>query len=428
MVRTQDIRQGFFDTSSAVHVSEDVYLERVNRVEPTLGDLLFSREGTYFGDAAEVPENTKVCLGQRMVLIRPNPELLRSAYLRMQINSPQFQVVIAQRRDGTVAERLNLPAIRNLPVKIPSLEFQDHVVAKLSCLEQKIAVNRQMNATLEAMAQALFKSWFVDFDPVIDNTLAAGNPIPESLQAHAEARAALGDQRKPLPEAIQQQFPSSFVFNDELGWVPEGWAVKPAQELATIGIGKTPPRKERHWFTTEPSGNVVWVSIKDMGSASTFIGDSSEYLTPEAISKFNIKVAPKGSVILSFKLTLGRVAIAQCDLSTNEAIAHFVDPSHDLSKEYVYSYLANFDFGNLGSTSSIATAVNSKLIKAMPFLVPNGGVSLAFSEFSGPWFSRQSDLSDESIVLSRIRDTLLPKLLSGQLRIPDAEAQIADVV
>ncbi|WPD21384.1 MAG: hypothetical protein SD837_14385 [Candidatus Electrothrix scaldis] len=94
MARTQDIRQGYFDISTAVHVSNEVYSERIRRAEPIHGDLLFSREGTYFGDAAEVPPNTQVCLGQRMVLIRPNPEIIRSSYLRMFINSKVFQTLL----------------------------------------------------------------------------------------------------------------------------------------------------------------------------------------------------------------------------------------------------------------------------------------------------------------------------------------------
>ena len=115
---------------------------------------------------------------------------------------------------------------RILNSSLASRFYEQKAIAHiLGTLDDKIELNRQMNATLEAMAQALFKSWFVDFDPVIDNALAAGNSIPEPLQAKAEVRAALGDQRKPLPEAIQKQFPSRFVFSEEMGWIPEGWEV-----------------------------------------------------------------------------------------------------------------------------------------------------------------------------------------------------------
>ena len=125
-----------------------------------------------------------------------------------------------------------------MEIFLPPLETQKAIAHILGSLDDKIELNRQMNATLEAIAQALFKSWFVDFDPVIDNALAAGNPIPEPLQARAEARKALGDKRKPLPEAIQQQFPSAFEYSDELGWIPEGWRVNKLNSLLDIRYGK----------------------------------------------------------------------------------------------------------------------------------------------------------------------------------------------
>ncbi|MCK4501457.1 MAG: restriction endonuclease subunit S, partial [Desulfuromonadales bacterium] len=204
--------------------------------------------------------------------------------------------------------------------------------------------------------------------------------------------------------------------------------IKEAQDIATISIGKTPPRKEAQWFSKERHDNVVWVSIKNLGNSGMFIGNSSEYLVPESIEKFNVKVIPKDSVILSFKLTIGRVAIAQSELATNEAIAHFVTPKVGLTKEYIFNYLKNFDYGRLGSTSSIATAVNSKLIKAMPFLVPNRELLGAHQKTCIDWFDQVSLISYQTSTLSNLRDTLLPKLLSGQLRIPDAEKLIEGTI
>ena len=119
MVRTQDILSGVFRTGQAGYVSEETYRERTKRAEPTHGDLFYSREGTYFGIAAEVPRNYRVCLGQRMVLIRPNSQTVDSCYLRFWLNSPVMESHIHGFRDGSVAERLNLPTIRTLPVLLP---------------------------------------------------------------------------------------------------------------------------------------------------------------------------------------------------------------------------------------------------------------------------------------------------------------------
>ncbi len=107
----------------------------------------------------------------------------------------------------------------------PLLPEQKAIAHVLGTLDDRIELNRQMNETLESMAQALFKSWFVDFDPVIDNALAGGKEIPEALKQKAQARAALGDKRRPLPEEIRTLFPDEFTYSDELGWIPKGWEV-----------------------------------------------------------------------------------------------------------------------------------------------------------------------------------------------------------
>ena len=139
----------------------------------------------------------------------------------------------------------------------------------------------------------------------------------------------------------------------------ENWTEGRADSYYEIGIGKTPPRKEPEWFSDVKADNHVWLSIKDMGEAGTYSLDSSEYLTDAAVNANNVRRVPAGSVLLSFKLTVGRVKIAGCNMTTNEAIACFA--SDDKRKlAYAYPYLRSFDYGKLGSTSSIATAVNSK--------------------------------------------------------------------
>ena len=143
------------------------------------------------------------------------------------------------------------------------------------------------------MAQAIFKNWFVDFEP----------------------------------------------FGGEQ---PTTWITGKSEDFFDISIGKTPPRKEPEWFTTNPQ-DVIWVSISDMGSCGMFISDSSEYLTAESVEHFNVKVVPSGTVLLSFKLTVGRVAITDGAMTTNEAIAHFKQSSN-VTLEYLYCYLKAFDY------------------------------------------------------------------------------------
>jgi type I restriction enzyme S subunit len=196
-----------------------------------------------------------------------------------------------------------------------------------------------------------------------------------------------------------------------------GWEVKPATDIASVAIGKTPPRKEPQWFTTDPT-QMPWVSIRDMGECGVFVRETSEYLTREAVDRFNVRRIPDRSVLLSFKLTLGRVTIADGEVTSNEAIAHFVPTSTDaISTEFLYCYLANFDYNNLGSTSSIATATNSKVVKAMPVVVPPEAIAAAFTNLAHPLFECLRGISRESSQTAALRDYLIPQLLGGQVRV-----------
>ena len=226
--------------------------------------------------------------------------------------------------------------------------------------------NTRINDNLEQQAQALFKSWFVDFEPWE-------------------------------------------------GKMPSDWKEGNAEDFFEINIGKTPPRKEKEWFSTS-SNDTIWVSISDMGESGLFISSSSERLTKEAIKRFNIIMVPQNTILLSFKLTVGRTAIAQTELTTNEAIARFILPDVKY-REYLYLLLSNYNYSRLGSTSSIATAVNSKIIKGMQIVMPTKDVIERFNEKTKALFNQISNNQRESARLASIRDTLLPKLMSGELKI-----------
>jgi len=286
---------------------------------------------------------------------------------------------LSNQANGSVFQNLKTDIVREFSIKIPSLKTQEEIVSILKSLDDKIEVNRKINENLEQQAQALFKSWFVDFEP----------------------------------------FKNGEFVESELGMIPKGWRVCRADEVFDINIGKTPPRKEPEWFTKNTSDN-IWVSIADMGSCGMFVSESSEYLTNEAINRFNILMVDEGSVLLSFKLTVGRVAIADTRLTTNEAIARFQLPQ-SYYREFLYLYLKQYKYGNLGSTSSIATAVNSKTIKGMKLITPPEDVISCFSKHTKPLFDKIKVLSQESRRLAELRDTLLPKLMSGELKVNEIE-------
>lgn len=302
------------------------------------------------------------------VLVFKAKENVSKEYLYYVLADDEFFRYSMTTSKGTKMPRGDKTSIMNYPIKLPPLPTQQKIAAILSSLDDKIELNNKINTNLEQQAGALFKNWFVDFEP----------------------------------------------FG---GKMPEGWKECKAEEYFEITIGKTPPRKEQEWFSEEKTNQTMkWVSISDMGSCGLFISDSSEYLTTEAVGKFNVKVVPANTIILSFKLTVGRIAITDDEMCTNEAIAHF-GTKNKVINEYLYLYLKNFNYQTMGSTSSIATAVNSKIIKAMPFILPDEKTINDFHLATNSLFEKIRENQHENSTLSTIRDTLLPKLMNEEINI-----------
>ncbi|MEH2794559.1 restriction endonuclease subunit S [Segatella copri] len=341
-------------------------------------DIVFARTGNSTGRSYfyEKQHGTFVYAGF-LIKFSLDPNKVNPRILKYYTHSKPYFDWVNSFDTGATRGNINAKTYGDMEIELPSRKVQDKIVSILSSLDRKIELNNKINADLEEMAQAIFKNWFVDFEPFKDG---------------------------------------KFV-DSELGMIPEGWKVGRADDFYQINIGKTPPRKEHKWFSTNPADK-IWVSIANMGNSGIFISDSSEYLTKEAVDRHNIIMVPRNTILLSFKLTVGRVAIADKELTTNEAIARFI-LSDDKYMEYLYLYLKNFDYNSLGSTSSIATAVNSKTIKGMQMLQPSDKIIDAFHIQVNPIFEKIRSLTKENSRLSLLRDTLLPRLMSGELEVPE---------
>ena len=328
-------------------------LENSSTVLLQTGDLIISARGTV-GELAMLAY--PMAFNQSCYGLRAKSGIVTNNFLYYLLKHNLR--ILKNNTHGSVFDTITRDTFDNIQVSLPSITIQNKISVILSALDDKIELNQRQNNNLEQQAQALFKSWFVD----------KLNPNRKTIRA---------------------------------------------EEFFNISIGKTPPRKEPEWFS-ENSNNVKWVSISDMGNCGMFISDSSEYLISSAISKFNVKLVPSNTVLLSFKLTVGRIAITDGEMTTNEAIAHFVTNKTEIN-EYLYCYLKNFNFQTMGSTSSIATAVNSKIIKSMPFVMPEENELKDFHSVVSPMFAQIKFNQQENTRLAQLRDTLLPKLMSGEI-------------
>ena len=389
VVKIANVKEGRLEMDGASLVDE-VVASKAREFELAAGDILIAMTG-YVGDTALVTErDLPLLLNQRVgkFFVRDSTRL-DSRFLFYVLRQPSIREEIKSRGYGSAQPNVSPSLIEGVGIPLPPLDEQRRIAHIIGTLDDKIELNRRMNETLEEMARALFKSWFVDFDPV---------------RAKSEGRDP------GLPKHLADLFPDRLV-DSELGEIPEGWELLPVDDEFRVTIGRTPPRKEAHWFSKEAT-DVPWVSIRDMGQAGTHVHDVAEYLTHDAVSTHRVEVVPAGTVLLSFKLTVGRVSVASRPLATNEAIAHFHPRSADsVGGLYLYSYLKQFDYGTLGNTSSIATAVNSKSVRAMPLLRPSAEVAGAFARESLPLFAKLESLDAETRTLADSRDALLKVLL-----------------
>lgn len=380
------------------------------RTEFQGGEILLSLVGDV-GRCAIVPTEMIGWNSARATALIRLADPSDAAFLRLCILSAPIQHLMNAWSTTTVQATLNLKEIRQIPIPWPPKTVRNRITEIAGSIDEKIELNRQMNETLEAMARRLFKSWFVDFDPVHAKARLR-REHPELSNAEL-SRLALPNMAPEIAELFPDRFEDS-----TMGPIPKGWRFELLSGVSDVFIGKTPPRKEAKWFSSS-SSDIPWMSIRDLGSSGLFIRETSEFLTEEAVNKFNIRRIPSGTVVFSFKLTVGRVAITDVEMLSNEAIAHFLIPekAERINSEYLYCYLRSFNHERMGSTSSIATAVNSKMVKAIPILIPPYLLVKAFKQYTHSAMFRIKRLQEESRELQRIRDRLLPRLLSGELSV-----------
>jgi type I restriction enzyme S subunit len=404
VVRTQDIITGIFRPEEAARVSEQTYKERTNRVTPSYGDLLYSREGTYFGIAAEVPLNSRICLGQRMVLIRPNEQRVDFRFLRYWLNSPIMTAHIHGYRDGTVAERLNLPTIRALPILVPPLPSQRVIATVLGALEDKIELNRRMNATLESIARSLFQSWFVDFDPVrakLDSQFSQG------IDASTAAR-----------------FSNSFQ-DSELGHVPSGWSVVSIGKLCeSIFSGGTPNTKIKGYW----GGGVPWLSSGE--TRSPFIIETEKSITAEGIQNSSTRKAKAGCTVIAGAgqgHTRGQTSYLTFDSYINQSVVALAANTEVASDLFLFFDLARRyeEFRQLSDSHSSRGSLTTKLVSGVKTVLPPKQLIIAFDQKVAPLVNRIAVNLRETRTLKTLRDTLVPRLLRGETHV-DMAAEMAE--
>ena len=366
-------------------------------------------------------------------------------YIGYYFRSSFFRSLVTSMATMTTRASLNNEILSKLKVRYPPLPEQKAIAHILGTLDEKIELNRKMNQTLEAMAQALFKSWFVDFDPVIDNllarqagALAQGNDIPEELQARAEKRRRLLDGHviaparrggNPDEEGMKQslkpllhtnpslaaQFPDSFVFNETLGkWIPEGWGVEKLGKKVEIKRGGSPrPIQD---FMVE--NGYPWLKISDATAEnSPFIFNTKEFIKEEGLKK--TVYLNEGELILSNSATPGLPKFLTIKACIHDGWLYF--PKKEVfTDEYLYFLflVLRESFVNKGN-GSVFTNLKTDIIKNEEVVLPSIQIINQFTKITKSYLSRLKESRLEIETLTQLRERLLPELISGRVRVKE---------
>lgn len=413
VLSAKNIKDGHIDFSTEVrYVSEEMY-DRWMPIKLEVGDVLLTSEAP-LGETAFLRDDADFCLGQRLFALRPNPELVHSRYLYYALRSHRMQHRLNARATGTTAQGIRQSELLQVLLDFPQdIKEQRAIAAILGALDDKIELNRRMNATLEAIARTLFKSWFVDFDPV-------------------RAKAA-GEQPPGLAPHIADLFPDEFV-DSELGAIPKGWKVGTLGDLMRLDKGLS----YKGAFLT-PEG-IPMINLGCFLGQGRFSDESIKYYSGDYRRQHVIHIGDlliANTDITQKREVLGSPALvppnqgAKQLLFTHHVFAARFGPDKTAWKLFAFFLLLQDEFRGRASgfaTGTTVLALPRDAVLGLKFVVPPIESVLKFKSIVERLIEKQWHNTRCSRTLAALRDTLLPKLISGELRVRDAARVIVRYV
>jgi len=359
-------------------IAVDDYDAWMRRGLPKAGDIVMTTEAP-LGEVAQLGTE-RVALAQRIIALRGKKELLDNDFLKFLMQSEDVQKQLRARATGTTVLGIKQTGVRKVYLTHPALPEQRAIAHILGTLDDKIEVNRRMSHTLEAMARALFKSWFVDFDPV---------------RAKMQGRWRRGQSLPGLPDHLYDLFPARLV-ESELGEIPEGWSVKRLGDLLELAYGKALKAEDR----------------RD--------GEVPVYGSNGQVGWHDEPLARGPGLVVGRKGNPGIVTWAPTDFYVIDTAFYVVPKGTCHSVRFLFHALRAHDLASLGADSAVP-GLNRNLAYMSPQLLPPAALLEKFEEVVRVLDVRVHKCNQESRTLAGLRDALLPKLISGEIRVKDAE-------
>lgn len=368
-------------------------VDRLSQHKLMLNDIVFSRRGDVTKNALICPHEVGWFCGTGCLKVRLGAERIANAkFISYSLRLPEIKDWLVRHAVGATMPNLNTSILSAVPMNLPPLSVQQEIADVLGELDDRISLLRKTNATLEAVAQALFKSWFVDFDPV---------------RAKMEGRAPEG-----MDEETAALFPGSFE-ESELGLVPRGWAVRGIDETCDLGRGSSPRPIQKFM-----GGEVPWIKIADAtASDGMFVFETKEAIIKEGVR--NSVEVRHGDLIMSNSASCGITVFVELDGCIHDGWLYFKNYQH-ISKYFLFFWLRKIAAHLVRiADGSVQKNLNIALVSSQKIVCPSEEVVREFDSLSGPLLDRIRENCIQAQTLANLRDSLLPRLISGQLSLSE---------
>lgn len=356
----------------------------------------------------DILDNDEFAFGStEFIVLRGKEGISDSLFIYYLARSPQFRDKAISFMTGTSGrQRVELTALKSLSFNLPPFDEQKRIAGVLGAFDDKIELLQKQNKTLEDMAKAIFKSWFVDFD------------IVKAKERGEEKQKIISEYK--ITEELYNLFPSSFTdapASSSLGPIPTGWEVKQIKDIGNVIGGGTPSTKETSYFA-EPKKGFAWITPKDLsGYAFKYISNGEKDITTTGLKNSSAKIMPENSVLFSSRAPIGYIAISLNEISTNQGFKSIV-PNEPFFAEYIYQYLLFYKSYLEGLASgSTFKEISGSVMKAVNLLIPDKSILVLFEKNANILNTKLKNNQKQIQTLTELRDGLLPRLLSGKLQV-----------
>lgn len=389
VIKIKNVQDGYVDLTGCSFVSDQT-AKKASSWYGKVGNTLISLTGAGVGEIGRIRDKQSGLINQRVGWVRPK-DSEEEDYIYYLLR--YFKTEIIELASGSAQPNVSPKDILRIPCQVPLKVERVAIGAILSVLDEKIAVNNKLSKTLQDIGQTIFKSWFIDFDPV--KAKMAGE-TPAGMDA---ATAAL------FPDSVEES---------EIGLIPKGWEIRKIESMCETLLGGTPSRaRDEFW-----NGDIPWINS---GKVNDFrITSASEYITKLGLEKSATKLLPKGTTVLAITgATLGQFSRLEIDSCANQSVVGILG-SAEASSEFIYLNIKNGIQRLISAqTGGAQQHINKEDVNAFSIVYPGETLMKIFTDVVDGIFKEIGVVLNQSISLAKIRDSLLPRLISGELQIPE---------